>query len=86
MQGTTYKVGNDHRRNGIYGGSRSNRGKHRSHLTILTSSYYTEDPRTNENCFIYQREDLLESLGMGKYSGSDEHSFDQSHCYAKFYG
>ena len=79
MQGTTHGVGNDHRGNGRDDGSRSSRGKQNVHLTIPTSSSYTEEPQTNDNSFSSDQDDLIGSLGLGKYGGSGEHSFDQSH-------
>ena len=86
MQGTTHEVGNDRRGNGSDDGSRCSRGKQRTHPTIPTSSAYIEEPRTNDNSFSSEQDDLLGSLGLGKYGGSGEHSFDQSHCSANFAG
>ena len=47
----------------------------RSYLKTLTFSTYTEEPLTNDNYFSSERDSLLGSLGLGKYSGSGEHSF-----------
>ena len=56
------------------------------HRKIPTSLAYIEDPRTNDNYFSYKRDDLLGNIRLGKYGGSDEHSFDQSHCSTNFSG
>ena len=84
VQVKPHKVGNDHCGNGRDDGSRSSRGNQHSHLTILTSLAYTEEPQTNGNYFISKQDDLLGSLGLGKYGGSSEHSFDQSYSSANF--
>ena len=86
MKGTTNEVGNDCRGNVRYDRIRISRGKHRSHVKILKPLAYTEEPHTNDNYFISKQDDLLGSLGMGKYVANSEHSFEQSHCYANFSG
>ena len=86
MQGTTHEVGNDRRINRRDDGSRSRRVNQRSHLKTPMYLAYTEEPRTNDNSFRSEQEELLEILGMGKYGGSSEHSFGQSHYSANFSG
>ena len=86
MQGTTHEVDNESCGNVRYGGSRSSGGKKHLHMKITESLAYTEDPRTNDNYFRSERDDLIDSLGMGKYGGSGEHLFVQIHCSVNFSG
>ena len=86
MQVTTQKVYNNLHGNRREDLSRSIRGKNRLHLIMLTSSAYTEEPRTNDNYFSYDRNNLLGGLGLGDYRSRGEHPFDQIHCYANFSG
>ena len=84
MQVTTHGVGNYCCGNGRDDGVRSSRGKHHLHLKTPTSPAYIEEPGTNDDYFSSKWDDLLGSLGIGKYGGSGEHSFEQSHCSANF--
>ena len=86
MQVTMYGVGNNHNGNRIDDGSRISRGKKCFHLTIPMSLAYIEEPGNNDNSFSSKQDNLLGSLGLGKYSGSGEHFFDQSHCSPNFSG
>ena len=47
---------------------------------------YAEEPRTNANSFRSVQDNLLGRIGLGKYGGSGEQSFDQSQCCANFPG
>ena len=86
MQGTMYKVGNSRLRNGRCDVIRSSSGKHRSHMKTLTYLAYTEESWTNDNSYISKWYDLLGGLCLGKYGGSSENSYDQSHYSANFSG
>ena len=86
MQVTTHGVGNYCCGNGRDDGVRSSRGKHHLHLKTPTSPAYIEEPGTNDDYFSSKWDDLLGSLGIGKYGGSGEHSFEQSRCSANFSG
>ena len=55
-------------------------------MTIPTSFSYTYDPRPNDNHFRSDQYKLLGSLGLGKYSGIGENSFDLIYCSATFSG
>ena len=76
MQVTMYGVGNNHSGNRIDDGSRKSRGKKCFHMTIPMSLAYIEEPGNNDNSFSSKQDNLLGSLGLGKYSGSGEHYFD----------